>query len=157
MPPKTRPSLDRFAEKFTTDKRTGCWLWTNFVDPSTGYGLFRLVNRTTQAHRAAWELFRGPIPPGYHVDHLCRNKICVNPSHLEPVTPQENANRGNRARRTHCIGAGHPMTPENSGSRRDGHRYCKTCARDKARAKREADRRELVATRAARWQKFLES
>src|SRR5690242_1534338 len=139
MPPHARPPLDRFIEKIRIEPYTGCWLWQAFVNPSTGYGLFRMPG-TIGAHRAAWLLLRGPIPDDFHIDHRCRVKTCVNPEHLEPVTPRMNTDRGSKSRRMYCVGAGHPMTPDNTGNRTDGQRYCKTCHREKARAKRAAQR-----------------
>lgn len=72
----------------------GCWEWTG---PKTagGYGLFA----QTSAHRAVYERLRGPIPEGLDLDHLCRNRGCVNPAHMEPVTRSENLRRGYTARR----------------------------------------------------------
>lgn len=74
---------------------TGCWLWRGNVND--GYGRFeprRAGKRVSvRAHRWAYEHFVGPIPAGLHLDHLCRYRLCVNPSHLEPVTNEENNRR----------------------------------------------------------------
>lgn len=76
---------------------TGCWQWVGRVN-NTGYGraqvYLRRRYRFTGAHRASWMAHRGPIPPGLALDHLCRNRLCINPDHLEPVTPKENTRRG---------------------------------------------------------------
>lgn len=79
------------------EKRDGCWPWQGAVAPN-GYGLVNCLNHsgrrsTAGAHRVAYELERGPIPDGLELDHLCRNSVCVNPAHLEPVTHQENVRR----------------------------------------------------------------
>jgi len=77
-----------------------CWLWTRTL--CNGYGRFGVVlngkPRHVYAHRLSWEIFRGSIPDLHHIDHLCRNKPCCNPQHLEPVMPEENWRRGNRHR-----------------------------------------------------------
>ncbi|MGP5219476.1 HNH endonuclease signature motif containing protein [Arthrobacter rhombi] len=71
----------------------GCWLWRRSKSPD-GYGWASLGDKTHQAHRLAYALIVGTIPEGLHLDHKCRVRHCVNPSHLEPVTPRENLARG---------------------------------------------------------------
>ena len=121
-----RPVCGRFIEKveFSAD---GCWNWTGYVKPN-GYGQFFFDGDLRYAHRVAHALFIGPIPDGLNIDHLCRNKRCVNPAHLEAVTQRENVLRGLIGRRTHCKN-GHEYTPENTTITKAGSRECKTCRR----------------------------
>lgn len=78
----------------------GCWRWTGRLS-SAGYGETSGERHGVKvlAHRVSYETFVGPIPDGLHIDHLCRNRACINPEHLEPVTLQENLRRGREARK----------------------------------------------------------
>lgn len=108
---------------------SGCWEWNGGLWGG-GYGRFVLDGRHVQAHRWAYEALVGPIPDGLQLDHLCRNRRCVNPDHLEPVTNRENGVRGigiaARALATHCS-HGHEWTEENTNVRPNGTRRCRKC------------------------------
>jgi hypothetical protein len=112
----------------------GCWLWKGGLNKG-GYGRFRAGTRTIPAHRYSYTLFKGEIPEGLHLDHLCRVHNCVNPDHLEPVTPKENVFRGNsfaaiNATKEHCP-KGHPYDESNTllcqRPNKDIKRRCKAC------------------------------
>lgn len=128
---------------------TGCWHWTGAIT-SAGYGSILYKGKTWQAHRLSYELFHGPILDGLPLDHLCRNRACINPAHLDPVTLHQNALRRVDIRPTHCP-AGHEYTPSNTiwaESRVPGYkaRKCRTCHH---RFQREARARKAAARRLA--------
>lgn len=108
----------------------GCWNYTGCLN---GYG-YGLIGAHLLTHRAAYESWRAPIPDGLHIDHLCRNRRCFNPEHLEPVTQQENSRRGAAARTT-CP-RDHEYTPENTHINPRGARICRTCDRERPRGDR---------------------
>ena len=110
------------------EKTPTCWNWTGSLG-SGGYGQVQLKSMNHRAHRVAWEWLRGPIPEDRQIDHLCRNRRCVNVAHMELVTLRENVLRGvglsaQNARKTHCP-LGHPLSTER---RKHGSRFCRPCA-----------------------------
>lgn len=131
------------VERIEPDHETGCWTWTG---PRSGYeyGRLYLLGPHYPAHRAVYELLVERVPEDYPVDHLCRNPICVNPDHLEPVTDAVNTQRGlvpvvNVLRgkaKTHCA-QGHEYTPENTQRDKRGNRRCGACNRERAHRWRE--------------------
>jgi hypothetical protein len=143
-PPNEARDADRFWSKVTSGDG-GCWIWTAAL--VSGYGRFHTgarkdgTRRGILAHRWAYESLRAEIPDGLFLDHLCRNRACVNPWHLEPVTNQVNNQRGltghaSGARQraiTRCP-AGHAYDDENTYVDRRGKRFCRACKREWWRA-----------------------
>lgn len=137
-PKPIEPSI-RFDAKWRLDEATGCHVWTATLS-SAGYGCFfvRDAGRQVLAHRFSYERSKGAIPAGLHIDHLCRNKKCVNPDHLEAVTRQENHRRAPWTPKTHC-NRGHALTAENVYVRpSNGMRRCRECAKVGARVNAKA-------------------
>lgn len=108
---------------------TDCWVW-EYTRDRKGYGKVARSGRTHFVHRYVYEQVKGPIPDGLELDHLCRNRICCNPDHLEPVTHAENLRRAlpYREAKTQCR-QGHEYTPENTYIRPNGRRDCRECKR----------------------------
>lgn len=127
IPAMTPARREAFLSRTRIDPATGCHHW---VGPTyrRGYGEFYSEGARYAAHRVAYTWWRGPIPDGLVIDHLCRIPGCVNPEHLEAVTNAENVRRGARGElKTHCVN-GHPLTPDNLYPT-PGRRACKTCGR----------------------------
>ncbi len=128
-------------------KTDGCWEWTGRKD-ALGYGRFDWANTSVPAHRVAYEAAIGRVPSGMELDHICRNRGCCRPDHLEAVTHAENMRRSEPARRTHCP-QGHPYDAANTRPRSgSGGRVCKECHRiDTGRP----EARERARQKAAAW------
>jgi hypothetical protein len=128
--------LERFLAKI--DRSSGpnaCWLWLGWKTPF-GHGQYKFGPQGAvpwKAHRLAWALVNGEIPEGHHIHHKCNNPSCVNPSHLEPVTPREHVIEKTLtsvsaicAAKTHCQN-GHEFNEENARFTKNGKRVCRIC------------------------------
>lgn len=134
-PVATRTPEERFWAKVQGGDVTTCWLWMGSTADRGYGGTFRPEEgaKSTRPHRWAYEHLIGPIPEGLEIDHLCRNRACVNPWHLEPVTAVVNTARAHRYAPTHCP-QGHEYTPENTyhPPNKPNSRQCRTCRRTRA-------------------------
>lgn len=125
-------TYDQFWSKVQGGTVDSCWQWLGTIKTGTGYGVIRVERSIVRAHRFAYEHLVGPIPDGLVLDHLCRNRSCVNPWHLEPVTIRVNTLRGShgrRAERSECSN-GHALSGENLQVRTDQGRkrlICRAC------------------------------
>lgn len=154
---RPEPTLTRFWRK--VERGDGCWQWIGGLN-ANGYGYLHysrntMPQRSVLAHRYAYTLLVGPIPEGLQIDHLCRNRACVNPAHLEPVTSAENTRRGLLGVPRATCPHGHPYDDENTGYRRHGDRvgqpYCKTCHRERQRQLRIDHPEKMRARDRERW------
>lgn len=157
----------RFWAKVSPEPNSGCWLWIGAPDKD-GYGMFQHEGGVRRAHRFAYRNLSAEIPRALVIDHLCRQRCCVNPAHMEPVTHAVNILRGEgraaiNASRTVCP-RGHSYDEQNTYLDPNGGRICRTCKRDssrndrldpmkadvKRRQGRESDRRRYAARLVAR-------
>lgn len=136
----TREEISARLARHSERAPSGCLLWTGST--RGGYGLITLARVVFSAHRVSYELHVGEIPEGKELDHLCRVRNCIEPSHLEAVSHKVNGLRGIsfaavNAKATHCK-YGHPFTPENLSTyyRRNGERICLTCHRKRSKETR---------------------
>ena len=127
-----RSLLDSFEDKCI--KSEGCWEWIAKINERTGYGQIGYLGKHYLAHRVSYMLYKGALRDDLVIDHLCKNRWCVNPNHLEQVTSRENNLRsdnpaGLNARKNFCL-RGHPLSGDNVYIRKDRvGRYCKECNR----------------------------
>jgi hypothetical protein len=145
-----RTLQDRLLTKI--DRSGACWTWTGRKSTS-GYGQIRIAGKTCYAHRVSYELFVGPIPEGLVIDHLCRNRACINPDHLEVVTAAVNTLRGHSpsqmTRRTGICQRGHVLAVDGvivQRSRGTEYHLCRKCVRLSERGRRliESERRSAA-------------
>jgi hypothetical protein len=124
------PLKDRLAA-YSQTKENGCIEWSGSRNWG-GYGRIGIGKKILSAHRVAYEEFVGPIPTGMVLDHLCRNRACINPAHLEPVTQRENNLRGENDRvvlhRAKTCAKGHTLTQQPNGRM-----SCRQCNREAVR------------------------
>jgi hypothetical protein len=142
--PEPAPVIDRIRSRVTIGE-SGCWIFEG--QRRDGYGQIWVGSRTDgtrrvrKAHEVAYESLIGPVPDGLVLDHLCRNRACVNPEHLEPTTQADNLARSllvpstRNARKSACP-KGHPYDDENTYVDRHGKRYCRACRRLRDRSGR---------------------
>ena len=144
---ETKPFAWSFERRFMTriaKDENGCWNWIG-AKMRNGYGQLAVGGQHWAAHRYAYTELRGEIPVGLDLDHLCRNRACCNPDHLEPVTRSENLKRGetgawakeHNGGKTHCP-SGHQYDEANTYLHPSGRRCCRACARERAADKRRA-------------------
>jgi hypothetical protein len=139
---------ERFWPKVDQRQNHECWPWKAYIT-TAGYGqlsLGRVAEGSQVAHRIMYELCNGPIPDGKHIDHLCRNRWCVNPQHLQAVTRRMNLLRGlHQNAVTHRLGVclrGHEANEINTYRRKsNGRRQCRICARERRAAERQRRKR----------------
>lgn len=133
-PASLDPRSRRYWAKVSKEGDGECWRWTGAIQ-GAGYGVYWVGKKCKLAHRLAYTALVGPIPAGLVLDHLCRNRWCVNPAHLEPVTDRVNIHRSPiakaavQARRTHC-----PSGHEYAGANlivRGKRRFCRQCQSDR--------------------------
>lgn len=153
----TVPAAERFRKRVILNYQTGCLEWTGAKYGNSRYGVFWHGKGWMAVHRWVYAYFYGPIPVGLEIDHLCQNTRCVNPYHLEAVTPEENMDRSLRAqglkrrtprpvrprrdgKPTHCK-YGHAFEPGNTIVNKKGYWQCRTCQNRLAREYRQKRKR----------------
>lgn len=123
--------IERLKNKII--KKKGCWLWIGYIT-NNGYGMIHYKRKTDYSHRVSYQIFKGKIPENKELDHLCRNRSCINPKHLEPVIRSENALRGLGPKKLGLLNSskkkcqnGHFFNKKNTYYRKSGGRACRPC------------------------------
>lgn len=124
-----KPVIERFLSKISISN-SGCWEWNGYIQEN-GYGQTSIKSKGVYTHRFIYEYYHDSIHPDLTIDHLCRNRKCVNPLHLEQVSHKENIMRGDtlalkNSKKTHCK-RGHEFTPKNTYVNPRGSRCCMIC------------------------------
>lgn len=132
---RTRRGPEAVISLWTYVTAGGCWEFLGTPDYK-GYGRAWYAGRMWKLHRLSYQTYRGELDTALQIDHVCRNRLCANPDHLEQVTVRENLLRGDtitarNSRKTHCAN-GHEYTPENTSYTSNGRR-CRQCWRDQKR------------------------
>lgn len=126
--------IDIVTTRVQTEHSNQCWLWP-YAKYYDGYGQVVINRKTHRVYKVAFELRYGKVPDGLQLDHLCRERSCWNPDHLEVVTQQENIKRGQvglrHSSKEYCP-KGHPYNEENTYHYKNG-RYCRECGRENCR------------------------
>ncbi len=134
-----KAAIERFLDNIEPVTESGCWIWIGSTIKA-GYGRFNWENRDSYAHIFSYEFHGRSIPNGYEVDHLCRVRCCVNPHHLEAVTPRVNKLRSNSPQAINAAKAfcpsGHEYSYINTYVRPVGDRQCRICIRLRLKTKR---------------------
>ena len=127
-----RDPVEQFRDLIEPEPNSGCFLWTGALNHH-GYGIFNLDGRTVRSHRLAYSIWKGPIPDGLCVDHICRVRSCCNPAHLRLATSRDNVLEPRskspalaNSTKTHCV-AGHRYDHANTYRDPNGWRQCRKC------------------------------
>lgn len=148
--------VESFWKKVDQNGPGECWSWKACKNRD-GYGTVRFLGVSRLAHRIAFLLVRGEIPKGMQIDHVCRNRWCVNPLHMDIVTSSENTKRARpwhpELAKTHCPKR-HPYDDKNTKRDRRGHRFCRACH---AEDQRRRDRRIRYISIFAAWCRVIDN